>query len=244
MIKTKILIISDNSFLFHEFLKIVKNKIYNDYSFDFGISPFSDSKDFDFKVQVYDLKDDTVVNSIIKNYNLVLSMHCKQLFPRELMEFVRCVNIHPGYNPINRGWFPQVFSIIKDLPIGVTIHEIDEQLDNGPIIVREFVDKYNYDTSETLYNRILNKEIELIEKHLLKILNNDYSVVYPENDGNLFLKKDFNDLLELDLDQLYKVQDFINILRALTFGKYNNLYFIDKQSGKKIYVRIDLKNEE
>jgi methionyl-tRNA formyltransferase len=244
MIKGKVLIISDNSFLCAEFLKIIRNEIYKDYSFDFGISPYTDSKEFNFKVYVYDLKVESAVNSIIENYSLVISLHCKQLFPKQLIDSVKCINVHPGYNPINRGWFPQVFAIIKDLPIGVTIHEIDEELDNGPIIVREFVEKYNYDTSETLYNRILNKEIEVLKKHLFEILSNKYSVFYPEKKGNLFLKKDFNDLLELDLDKEYKAEEFINIIRALTFKKYNNLFYRDKQSGKKIYISINIKNEE
>ena len=47
------------------------------------------------------------VSNITKNYNLVMSIHCKQLFPTELVNNVRCVNVHPGLNPYNRGWFPQ-----------------------------------------------------------------------------------------------------------------------------------------
>ena len=158
----------------------------------------------------------------------------------DLISKLKCINIHPGYNPYNRGWYPQVFSIIHNLPIGATIHEIDEKLDHGAIIDREIVEKYSYDTSETLYNRILTKEIELLEKNIESIIFNTYQVIIPESEGNLSLKKDFNDLLELDLDESTTVRKVIDKLRALTHGNYNNAYFIDDITGQKIYIGVTL----
>lgn len=234
------LIISDNSFLCIEFKKIAAKLSSLEYSFDFAISPFSNSKDFDIDVNIFDLKNNEDVKKIISKYNLVFSIHCKQIFPVELVKSVKCINIHPGYNPINRGWYPQVFSIIYDLPIGVTIHEIDDKLDHGPIIARELVEKYDYDTSESLYNRILAKEIDLLNRYLLVILKNNYSTITPENEGNIYFKKDFNNLLEINLDENYRAGDLINKLRALTHGNYNNAYFLDSKTGEKIFVGINL----
>jgi len=102
------------------------------------------------------------LDEIIGSFDLVISIHCFQFFPKKLVKGVRCINIHPGFNPINRGWYPQVFAIINNLPIGATIHEMDEKLDNGPIIYREQVEKYPWDTSLTIYNRVLEKEIEVL----------------------------------------------------------------------------------
>jgi methionyl-tRNA formyltransferase len=241
---TNILVISDNAYLFNEFKKVIE-KINNEkYSFEYAISPFSKPNNFDQLVKIYNLKNIEDVKEIVSIYDLIFSIHCKQIFPIELIKNVKCINIHPGYNPINRGWYPQVFSLLHDLPIGVTIHEIDEKLDHGPIIAREFVEKFDYDTSESLYNRILNKEIELINKYLLKILENNYSVIQPENEGNLYLKKDFNDLLKIDLDKKYSAGELIDKLRALTHGDYSNAYFYDRKTGEKIFVGIKLKRDE
>ena len=126
------------------------------------------------------------------------------------------------------------------MPIGVTIHEIDDKLDHGPIIARELVEKYDYDTSESLYNRILAKEIDLLNRYLLVILKNNYSTITPENEGNIYFKKDFNNLLEINLDENYRAGDLINKLRALTHGNYNNAYFLDSKTGEKIFVGINL----
>ena len=77
----------------------------------------------------------------------------------------------------------------------------------------------------------------------MKILNDEYKITLPEEEGNLYLKRDFNNLLELDLKERVSIGDFIDKLRALTHGDFNNAYFFDPESGKKIFVGIKLKPE-
>lgn len=238
----KILFISDNIYLCKR-LKPIIEPLIGKISVNFSTSPFSDSKAFSEELKepvfIYNLKDIDDINLILERYDLIISIHCKQIFPNTLIDNLKCINIHPGYNPINRGWYPQVFSINYDLPVGATIHEIDYELDNGPIIAREFVTKQMFDTSETLYNKILDKEIELFEKHINSIVSNEYTTVVPENRGNLFLKKDFNKLCEIDLNENLKMSQCIDRLRALTHGQLKNAYFIDNETNQKVYVSIN-----
>lgn len=195
-------------------------------------------------VECFNLKIIEHLEFIINSYDLIISLHSKQLFPKKLLESVKCINVHPGYNPINRGWYPQVFAIINDLPIGATIHEIDNQLDHGPIIAREFVEKSNYDTSLTLYEKILNKEMQLLNDYIPLILSGSYAVFSPENKGNIFLRKDFDGLCELSLTEKSTGLEFINKLRALSHGDFKNLYFKDPKTGKKIFVKLRLEQED
>ncbi len=147
---------------------------------------------------------------IIQEYDLVFSLHCKQLFPSDIVNNVRCINVHPGLNPHNRGWFPQVFSIINKLPIGVTIHEMDEELDHGPIIVQKELVIKIWETSYDVYKRIQELEIELIKENLLRIINNNYKAFLPVSEGNINLKKDFNELCEIDLDKKVSYREAID----------------------------------
>ena len=242
-----ILIISDNLYLCKRFFSIIEKKKNNTINYTFSISPYSIKETFiianNITTHVLNLKNQVDVDKIIATYDLVFSIHCKQIFPSDLVTKVKCINVHPGYNPINRGWYPQVFSILNDFPMGATIHEIDEQLDNGNIIVREYVDKKSYDTSETLYNKVIAKEIELLSSHIDLILDNNYEVIRPESQGNLFFKKDFYDLFQLNLEEQTTVGKVIDKLRALTHGDFKNAFFIDKETGKKVYVGIQLKLE-
>jgi len=181
-------------------------------------------------------------SKIISKYNLVLSIHCKQIFPSELVKGVRCVNVHPGLNPHNRGWFPQVFSIINGLPSGVTIHEIDDELDHGPIITSQEYKIESWDTSDSAYAKIMTIERELVLKHFIAIRDKSYKPEILHNEGNLNYKKDFNKLKQINLKQKGTFGEFINRLRALTHGTFKNAYFVD-DSGVKVFVRIILEPE-
>lgn len=241
MNKKRILILSDNTFLCKALSSIINELDISNYRFDYSISSGSKKEDFfPIKVSTINLRSSTEVEEIIKNYNMVLSIHCKQMFPKNLVEEIRCVNVHPGYNPLNRGWFPQVFAIANNLSVGATIHEIDVELDHGRIIAREFVEKYSYDTSLTLYNRILETEIKLLKRHLIPVLENSYTSFVPESEGNLFLKKDFSELCKINLDEKTSYRGCINRLRSLSHGDFLNAHFIDEQTGEKIYVKLDL----
>lgn len=241
----QVFIITDNPLLAKRFEKEVWPQIELDlYNFSFGCSPFSSIKDFNeikHAIKQVDLRKKEVISDL-KSKTLIISLHCKQIFPKDLVNTVRCVNVHPGYNPINRGWYPQVFAIAYDLDIGATIHEIDENLDHGNIIAREKIVKYSYDTSLSLYNRVVDKEIELLKKHIKPILNNTYDIVAPEEEGVVRWRKDFNTLCELNLDEKLTMGKAIDRLRALSHGDFKNAFFID-ESGRKIYVSLDVDYE-
>ena len=219
-----------------------------DVSVDYSISPLSDKFKFEEKLNkgvfVYNLKSDQHLEEIIEKYDLVFSIHCKQIFPKKLINSLKCMNVHPGYIPLNRGWYPQVFSIIYDLPIGATIHEIDEDLDHGNIIDRELVEKEIIDTSFTLYNKVIQKEKSLLKKNLFSIISNSYTTIKPENEGHLYLRADFNKLCEIDLNQSTTAKDIINKLRALTHDEFKNAFFIDPKTGKKVFISINLEYEK
>lgn len=178
----------------------------------------------------------------VDEFELIISLHCKQLFPADLVNRVRCVNIHPGYNPFNRGWYPQVFSILNDEPLGVTIHEMDDKLDNGRIIIQERVPIYSYDTSLSAYERVVSKEKELISSHLQEIVDGSYRTTPPCDEGTLNTKTDFSNLCKLDLREVTTLGKAIDHLRALTHGSFKNAYFHDSD-GKKVYVSVTLTPE-
>lgn len=184
-------------------------------------------------------KVDVNDKDLAKKYNLIISAHCKKIFPKYLVRSVRCINLHPGLNPHNRGWYPHVFSIINKLPSGATIHEIDERIDHGHIIFQKEVEVDSVDTSFTLYNKIIEAEIQLFEKNYDVIINNKYNSYQPDTSGNLNFKKDFDNLCKIDLSNLDTFENHINILRALTFGNYKNAYFLDT-NGKKVFIEIRL----
>jgi len=236
----KAAIITDNRFMYQNVTEIIRDKKYSDIEFDFFCSKGNDTfiKELNTSsMRIIYLKEQ--FKELIDNYNIIFSMHCKQLFPDDLVNSVRCINVHPGLNPYNRGWYPQVFSLINKLPLGVTIHEIDTQLDHGPIIVQKEIEVFSWETSSDLYKKIQVAEIELLKLYLEDILYNNYSTFIPAFEGNINYKRDFTELCRIDLNEKSTYSELIDKLRALTFTGYENAYFFDN-SGNKIYCSIML----
>ncbi len=237
------LVLTDNVIIYEGLKRIFEDHKFCDVDFAHShiksdIWRHEDFKGFDKAINV---KQDQ--GFLIKNYNLIISGHCKQFFPKDLVNQIRCINIHPGYNPINRGWYPQVFAIINDLPIGATIHEMDEKLDHGPIIKRAMVDKYEEDTSLDIYTRVVNEELKLFKENFKEIINNTYKTISISGENSHFFdKNDFENLSEIDLEKKVSFREALNYLRAMTHGDFKNAYFTDKK-GSKIFVSIELKKE-
>lgn len=234
-------VITDNDFVFNRFLDIINN---SNHSFDFYFSSFN--KKFLEKYKndlIKPIKLKQMDDKFFSKYDLFISLHCKQIFPENLVSNYRCINVHPGFNPYNRGWFPQVFGILNKKPIGVTIHEMDNELDHGPIIYQEEVEINSYDTSFDIYNRIQEKEMQMIRDNLETLIRGNYVSKKMLSEGNINYKSDFDKLCEIDLTKEGTFGEFIDILRATTFEKYNNAYFIDDE-GSKIYVSIKLEKEK
>ena len=234
-----ICIFTDNAYIYEGFCALLPR--FPEHTFDFFYSPqnraFSPRENF----RPLRLKEQTA--AFFDRYDLFLSLHSKQLFPDALVENHLCINVHPGLNPHNRGWFPQVFSILNGLPCGVTIHKMDTELDHGPILWQEELPIYPQDTSKDVYDRILAKELELLDKHLGDILTGSYTLSPMAGEGNINYKADFDALCPIDLSEPATYGQVIDRLRALTHAPYQNAYFVDAD-GKKVYVGITLRKED
>ena len=230
---------TDSPLLYTKFNEIVHTNNLSNKKFFFGCTI---KNDFFKKNNVRKILVKNQINTILNSYKMIISIHCKQIFPKELVNNIPCINVHPGYNPDNRGYFPQDISIINDTNIGATIHIMDEKLDHGSIIDREKVNKYIWDTSETLYKRIVKSEINLINKNLKSIIDGSYSSKKIKRKGHLFLKSDFNDICKIDLNETGSFLKFYNRLRALSHENYKNAYFLD-ENGEKVFLKIEITKE-
>lgn len=175
---------------------------------------------------------------IINTFRLVFSMHGKQIFPQRLVNTVRCINLHPGFNPYNRGWYPQVFSILNGQKLGATLHIMDEEIDHGPIIAQHEVNVEAHDTSLTAYRRVVQAEKELLSTNFVSLISGNYTSFQPL-EGNYNSKADFNTLCALDLNSTATLKEHIDLLRALSHPPFKNAWFLDEQ-GKKITISLTL----
>ena len=237
----KIFVMSDNLRVFDFFYEAIKRS-----SIDIDASYFCSQSSYDsaiFKDKEKELELKPL--NMKKEYEQLLSCdvgfsaHCKQIFPAALVNSVRCINIHPGYNPYNRGWFPQVFSMINGLPAGFTVHEMDEEIDHGAIIDQERIKIKSSDTSLSFYNKVMEAEGHYIQYNLDSLISGKYEKFQPCSEGNYNSIKDFNALCEIDLKKSYTAKEWIDFLRGMSHPPYKNAYFVD-EDGNKVYCSINL----
>lgn len=238
----RVCVITDNEYLLNAVLTITERNKWSNFKFFYSDSNHEFAGKYANNDLFRPINLKTSDDLFFSQYDVFLSLHCKQLFPERLVKNYRCINVHPGFNPYNRGWYPQAFSIINHLPAGVTIHEIDEQLDHGPVIMQKQVAVSMHDTSYDIYHKIMSEEKKLLELYLEDLITARYHTFQPDSEGNVNLKKDFQELCKLNREQYGTFGEFIDLLRAVTFPGYKNAYFYG-DDGKKIYVEIKMERE-
>ena len=114
------------------------------------------------------------------------------------------INFHPGLIPETRGLDSLLWSIINDIPIGVTSHLIDARIDAGTVLIKDRLKIYKDDTIYDLSERLYEKQLELLIPSINSILEEKYiDIDYSNSSYNRKMRP------ELEKDVLRKVKKYI-----------------------------------
>ncbi len=173
---------------------------------------------------------------------LVISSGFEHIVPEEIIEFPEkgIVNLHPSLLPYNRGAHPYIWPIVEDTPAGVSIHYMNEEVDEGDLIARREVEVLEEDTAGDLYDRLQQEQFELFRENWDEIRDGDDAREQPVK-GTKHYREDLDKLCHLDLEEKERLGDTIDRLRALTFSDRNTAFF--ERNGEKYYVRIDIEKD-
>ena len=104
-----------------------------------------------------------------------------KLIPIKILDSPKymAVNVHASLLPRWRGAAPIQRAVLNgDIKTGVTIMKMIQELDAGPIIFMRSFDIKKYDTSGTIYQKIIDHGKTLLIEALNKIVGNDYKLQY------------------------------------------------------------------
>ncbi|MHA1768095.1 MAG: methionyl-tRNA formyltransferase [Promethearchaeota archaeon] len=117
--------------------------------------------------------------------DLICSVAASQIFKKEILNLPKygCINIHSGHLPRYRGMFPCFWVLYnKEKETAVTVHYMNENLDDGDIILQK---KIKIDDGESLDSlikktkfvgaKVLIKAINLIGKEKVQPIKNERS---------------------------------------------------------------------
>jgi len=117
--------------------------------------------------------------------DVIVSVASSQVFKKDILSIpsIGCVNVHGAPLPKYRGKMPGFWALANgEKETAVTVHYMDEKLDNGPIILQRPVIIDDNDTLDSLLKKskriaaeALNEALDQIEKGTEQIQENDAS---------------------------------------------------------------------
>lgn len=125
-----------------------------------------------------------------RNVDLVISIACPQIVRKELLKLPRhgVINIHGALLPKYRGKLPSFWVLANgEKRTGVTVHYMNEEIDDGPIIVQKEVP---IEPEDTLHSLVLKSKVgygasalaeavrRIMEGHVETLPNNEQEATY------------------------------------------------------------------
>ncbi len=124
-------------------------------------------------IQPEKIRDESFINTIKKlNAEFGVVVAYGKILPKEVFNAPQygCINLHASLLPKYRGAAPIQWALIKGEKLtGVTIMQIDEGLDTGPIYLQKEVSIDNDDNAETLSKRLSEIGADLTVEAIKKI---------------------------------------------------------------------------
>ena len=156
--------------------------------------------------------------------DIFISVLYDTLLTPTFLEGRRCYNFHPGILPDYRGSGTYSWVLLnEDNQTGVTLHEIDPDIDSGPIISIRQISIGERDTAQVLFERCMGLLFNMFVECFPFLLSGKYDTI-PNKEGNLYLRK-----------HLEEKKDISHIIRAFTFEGKESAYWYDSK-GNKQYV--------
>lgn len=168
-----------------------------------------------------------------------LSIHYPRIIKQDLLQrYGKMYNLHPGYLPWGRGYYPVFWALWENTPAGATFHEIALELDEGPIVEQIEVQHSESDTGYTLFTRVRDAEKQLFQNHITQLLQGVELPTYrQEGQGTYHSKADFVKLKTSAEWQEMSTTELIRLIRCLTFPDYTGLEM--KLGGAKFSVKLE-----
>lgn len=178
------------------------------------------------------------LSDVISSSDVVISLGYWKILSKQVIESVPLgiVNLHNSYRLQYRGRHMCTWAIQNGEQYhGSTIHYVNENLDDGPIIVTEKVPIDRDDTAESLMDKVNTLGLELFKRAMPDILNN--SVVTSNPNPNHFSYKEADLDHEISVQTLHNPDKLYNMVRSLTFKGKPKPYTVIQ--GRRIYLELE-----
>lgn len=182
-----------------------------------------------------------------QDWDLFVVFAYGKMLPTEMLDIPEhgTINLHPSLLPKLRGPSPIRSAILEDeKTTGVTVMQIDDEMDHGSIIAQATVTPEPWPPNATeLENALMHVGGQLLAETIPQWLNSEITPEEQDHDEatycQLFKKEDG----EINLND----DPYQNLLKVRAFEGWPGTYFFTEKNDKKLRVKIidaHLENDE
>ena len=140
------------------------------------------------------------IKNIAKSkYDYLISFGYRYIIRKDILDYFKekTINLHISYLPWNKGADPNLWSMLENTPKGVTIHQVEEELDNGKIVCQQEIFFDSNETFKSTYENLNNTIVELFKENWENIKNNKLKKYPQKGKGSYHKSSDKNEYMDL-----------------------------------------------
>jgi len=152
------------------------------------------------------------------------------------------INTHPSFLPYNRGKHYNFWALVEQAPFGVSLHFVEEGIDNGDLLAQTPIPYDWEDNGESLYKKAKSAMVDLFKQTYPEI--RDLNINRQKQDldaGSFHFANEINVMSQINLEDTYRVRDLLNLLRARTFVGHPACWFKDGLNEYEVRIKITRK---
>jgi methionyl-tRNA formyltransferase len=166
-----------------------------------------------------------------------------KILPAELiyMPNHNTLNIHPSLLPKLRGPAPIRNAILEEKSTGVSIIELDETMDHGPIVAQKEIKTNDWPpTQQELTAKLVKTGAELLAEIIPKWISDEITPIAQDHSQATYSRKFTSDDGEINLSN--NPQHNLRKIRAFT--TWPKAFFYTKDKNRVLITQAHLKNDE
>lgn len=170
-----------------------------------------------------------------RDADCVFSAHCAVVLPPRVLDAVpHPINLHPGFLPWGRGYWPTYWAIADRSPAGCTLHRMVALVDKGEIVARKRVPVLPTDDGQALTARVAKAEVALVREMWTDLASGRYPTFRPREKGTYHDRAEGLRARTLKGSTRMTARRFTDLVRAFTDTRF------DGASVDGVYLRLAL----
>ncbi|MCC7004414.1 methionyl-tRNA formyltransferase [Candidatus Nomurabacteria bacterium] len=147
----------------------------------------------------------------------------------------KTLNVHPSLLPKFRGPSPIESQILADEKnIGVTIIELDKEMDHGPIVAKKEIILSEWPQKDEVENMLATSGAEILIDSIRKIVEGKAKFSPQDHSKATFTKMIEKKDAQINLSD----DEYSNYRKIIAYSDWPNAYFFTERKGKSIRVII------